>query len=722
MKTLPGFHCLGLSALLLFGTSAAVNAQGVPNAEQLAELQAQSNAATNQIQNYLNNIGYAFLSQRAAAVAAIRTQAQAQQRQQLVRQRFMELVGGVPATTGVVNVKQSGTVRDDNFTIENLMYESAPNYWVTANVFVPKGNGPFPALVIAPGHGAGKASQYSWAANFAANGYVVLSIDPMGQGERMQHYDAEIGNSKVEPSGEHEHANQSALLLDRHIARYWFADGLRGVDYLTSRHDVDAERIGTFGCSGGGTAAAYLAAMDTRIHAAAIASFITSFKELLPGNGPQDAEQTLPGFIAQGFDFADWVELAAPRALAIIAFKQDFFPYTGAEQTYKEASGFYEKFKAAQQLTFIGGEGGHCNLGPVTPQVVSFLNHHLKQSEAPAPVFPNRVPADPDALLVSASGQLGTSTTSTTVETMLRAEAASLQASHQMLHNSDELQALQNRVRADIRTLAKVSATAGAKPEVREVSNVAVADYHLQTIAVQSEPGVEVNAIVGIPSSSGIHPLIIRMEATPLSRIASDSEFVRLVKAGNIVVAFQPRVVLGEVPGSQSQLALGPYMSLSLRAMVVNKTITGMRVDDTVQLLNVLLARTDVNPAAVTLYARGALGITALHTCALDTRISHVMVENTLVSYNLALQSGLHNNLSEIEIPGVLRRYDTTELLQAISPRRVTLINPASAMGQRLRNSEVEQELAATFASDKQLGNNARVQILRRGARDPLPL
>jgi hypothetical protein len=86
--------------------------------------------------------------------------------------------------------------------------------------------------------------------------------------------------------------------------------------------------------------------MDPRVKAAAIASFITSFKTLMPGNGPQDAEQTLPRFIASGLDFADWVELAAPRPVAIVAFETDFFPIAGARQTYEEARRFYSLFGA----------------------------------------------------------------------------------------------------------------------------------------------------------------------------------------------------------------------------------------------------------------------------------------------------------------------------------------------------------------------------------------
>ena len=323
-------------AILLAAMSGRALAQGPgrggfgPSPEMQAAAKAQTESATSQMHAYLNDIADKMLAERAKRVAAIETKEQAVARRDEVRRRIVELVGGIPATTGPVNAKSFDSIKEDGFTIENIAYESCPNYWVTANVYVPDGKGPFPAMIIAPGHGAGKASQYTWSANFARAGVLVLSIDPMGQGERMQHWDDELGRSKLEGSGDHEHANQTALLIGHHIARYWFADGIRGVDYLVARPDVIADRIGTFGCSGGGTAAAYLAAMEPRVRVAAAASYITSFTELLPGNGPQDAEQTLPGFIAEGLDFADWVELAAPRPFAIVAFEKDFFPIDGA--------------------------------------------------------------------------------------------------------------------------------------------------------------------------------------------------------------------------------------------------------------------------------------------------------------------------------------------------------------------------------------------------------
>jgi hypothetical protein len=187
-----------------------------PDPALQAAAKAQTESATTQMHLYLNDIGYRMLAQRAKRVAAMETTEQAISRRNELRGRVVELVGGIPATSGPVNVRKFDSIKEEGFTIENIAYESCPNYWVTANVYVPDGKGPFPAMIIAPGHGAGKASQHPWAANFAFAGILVLSIDPMGQGERMQHWDDELGRSKLEFSGDHEHANQSALLIGHH--------------------------------------------------------------------------------------------------------------------------------------------------------------------------------------------------------------------------------------------------------------------------------------------------------------------------------------------------------------------------------------------------------------------------------------------------------------------------------------------------------------------------
>jgi hypothetical protein len=306
--------------------------------------------------------------------------------------------------------------------------------------------------VITPGHGAGKQSEFNWAANFARAGIVALVVDPLGQGERMQHYDPEIASSKIERLGEHEHASLSSLLIGDHVSRYFINDGISGVDYLSERKDVDARHIGAFGCSGGGTITAYLAALDPRISVAATACYITSLKELFPTQGPQDAEQTLPRFAAEGLDFADWVELAAPRPYAIVSTMQDMFPFAGAQQTYDEAKRFYGLFGAADNLQWITGPGGHGNLGPISNQLLAFLATNLKAS-ATAPEFKQFRAPDADDLTATPTGQISTSLNSKTVESLNR-ERPSIRTG------------APNGIRAEIRQTAAIVAQPGPSPTV----------------------------------------------------------------------------------------------------------------------------------------------------------------------------------------------------------------------------------------------------------------
>jgi cephalosporin-C deacetylase-like acetyl esterase len=693
-----------------------------PDPALQAAAKSQTEAATSRMHAYLNEIGYRMLAARAKRVAAMETKAQAIRRRDEVRRRIVGLVGGIPATTGPINVKRFDSIKDDGFTIENIAYESCPDYWVTANVYVPSGKGPFPAMIIAPGHGAGKASQYVWSANFARAGILVLSIDPMGQGERMQHWDDELGTSKIEGSGDHEHANQTALLIGHHVARYWFADGIRGVDYLTTRPDVIADRIGTFGCSGGGTAAAYLAAMEPRIRVAAIASYITSFKELLPGNGPQDAEQTLPRFIAEGLDFADWVELVAPRACAIVAFEKDFFPIAGAKWTFEEARRIYSLYGMEQNVRLIHGPGGHCNLGPVTHQLMAFLMSHLFPGQPAVKEFQRLRLHNDNALTVTPTGQVTTSLQSLTVEAMARLDAKKLVASPQVISSQDSLPRLRTKVQADVRRLAGVTADEKQLPKVTSSILKQAKDYRTELLKIESEAGIVLDGVLGIPLSNSSHPAVIWMDPAPNEFVSRNPDFIRLVRAGNIVLAFHPRDVLGEPQSGPEQLALGHYMPELLRAVVVGKTIVGMRVDDVVRVLNWVCHRNDVDQRRISLHGKGGLGIVALHAAALDGRVQRIFLEGSLLSYRTALEAGLHKNLSEVLIPGVLTRYDTPQLMQAIFPRPIYLINPANAMGQEMRRRLAEQALSTALETDKALGQPDRIKILHRGFGDPLPV
>src|SRR6202042_690675 len=154
---------------------------------------------------------------------------------------------------------------------------SQPGFHVTALLYLPASTPAgtkLPAILMAPGHGAtGQAGDFAFASAFAPNGFVVLSYDPIGQGERLQYPDpTHPGESLASrPTGEHGEAGLQPVLIGEAITKYFLWDAIRGIDYLLPRPEVDRARIGPFGCSGGGTTTALVTALDPRVAVAGVA-------------------------------------------------------------------------------------------------------------------------------------------------------------------------------------------------------------------------------------------------------------------------------------------------------------------------------------------------------------------------------------------------------------------------------------------------------------------
>jgi cephalosporin-C deacetylase-like acetyl esterase len=514
-------------------------------------------------------------------------------------------------------------------------------------------------VLLAPGHEAtGKQSQYSWGVNFARNGIVALAIDPLGQGERLQYFDPERKASTIGGStGEHGEANIPAMLIGENIARYFINDSMRGIDYLASRKDVDANRIAAFGCSGGGTSTAYLAALDDRLKAVGVACYITSFQELLPSaTGAQEAEQSIPHFIEQGLDFGDWVEAFAPKPYTIISTTNDMFPFEGARHTYEEARRIFGIYGSENNLQWITGPGGHGNLGPISPAILGFFLHHLNGAPAGDAAFTAERPQRAEDLLVTPTGQVSTSIGGETIASIVRAHVLDLPSKPASPQ--------------DIRALTGAVAIPGSK----------------------------------VQSGSGRKPAILMLDS--LEHAAPELD--RMTSTGWIAVALQPTPSPPGTEGLKSAY-LGSFNLLSLRAFLVGKTIIGLQIDDAIRAVDSLAARPDVDASRITIYGNGPLGIVALHTAALDSRIRSVVVENTLASYRMVLDQSLHRNISEVMIPGVLRKYDVGNLMMAISPRSVTIVNPQDATGATIDEAQFRK---ATGQS---------VRVLARKTGKPLP-
>jgi hypothetical protein len=309
---------------------------------------------------WMNQTAQKQLSAREEKLRAVRNVTDARARQTLVREQILKALGGLPDYTGPLNAQVTGTIRRSGYLIDKVIFESLPQYQVTGNLYLPDTPGKHPAVLFALGHwDEGKPAAQQIAANLAMKGFVVLAFDPVGQGERVQAWTEMLHGSVLGGSTEqHTTLGAQSLFLGQSFARYRIWDAKRALDYLVSRPEVDSERIGASGCSGGGTVTTYISALDPRIKAAAPACYINTFREVFAGP-TGDAEQSLPGFLEAGLDITDYIELFAPKPWLIGSTKEDFFPVAGAQHAFEEAQRWYGWFGADDRVKWVVGPGGH---------------------------------------------------------------------------------------------------------------------------------------------------------------------------------------------------------------------------------------------------------------------------------------------------------------------------------------------------------------------------
>jgi hypothetical protein len=303
---------------------------------------------------------------RRAVVAGIRTERDLLRLQVELRAKLLKMLGGLPSTRTPLNAQITGRIQMTGFHIEKLVFESLPGIFVTALVYVPDGGRrPHPAVLVPCGHSAnGKTHYQALCQRLAARGYVVICWDPVGQGERSQFWDASARRSRYNLiCGEHAVLGNLAYLAGTNLARWEVWDGMRALDYLLTRPEVDPARISITGTSGGGFQAAIIAALDSRINAAAPSCYITVLPMRVSNrifkDPDSDPEQDPYRMIADGVDHTGLLLLMYPRPVFVAAAVLDFFPIEGTRRTFREVAAIYRQFGHSDRIAMHEGYHEH---------------------------------------------------------------------------------------------------------------------------------------------------------------------------------------------------------------------------------------------------------------------------------------------------------------------------------------------------------------------------
>ena len=346
-------------------------------------------------------------ARRTAEKAALNSVADFEAYREKVRAHFLEAIGGLPEEKTPLNPRVTGVLEQDGFRIEKTLFESLPGYIVSAACYVPDNATNAPGVLFFCGHsGNGKAhtTYQQVCRDLAQNGFVVLAVDPIAQGERLQYF--KDGEPLIEScTTEHTHAGFPFVLMGASVARHFVWDSIRAFDLLASRPDVDETRIGITGNSGGGTQTSYAMLADPRLAAAVPATFPTTLEWMLKSGQAQDGEQIVPNCIALGPDHDDFLTALAPRpALAgIVAYDQ--FPIEGSIELGERARKIYELYGCADNVQINIDPSLHCYSDGTREACVNWFKQHLK-NEAPDFVTNNPEVLPSEELNATHSGQV----------------------------------------------------------------------------------------------------------------------------------------------------------------------------------------------------------------------------------------------------------------------------------------------------------------------------
>jgi cephalosporin-C deacetylase-like acetyl esterase len=594
-------------------------------------------AAPSPLLTHMNTIAQQQLDRRDAAIAAVRTKAQAEARQTQVRAKILELIGGLPEYRGPLNARVTGRLTNPVYTLEKVIFESLPHYYVTANLYLPPTPGPHPAVLLSAGHSQeGKTENHRIAASLASKGFVALTYDPLGLGERKQTYDARIGQSIAGCcANEHLQAGAQAMLIGQSVARYFIFDAMRALDYIVSRREVDAERIGAAGCSGGGNVTTFVSALDPRIKAAAAACYLNSLRVLFTGPTP-DSEMSMPRFVEAGLDHADFLEMVAPKPWLILATEGDFFTPAGAKIVYDEARRWYGLFGAEDRVRYFVGPGPHGTPLETREEISAWMIRWLAGGKGD-PKEPRELPLYSDAeLVVTASGQVENEPGSRRIHEVIR----------------EQFEALKRpRGEAELRTELKRMMGTGAPPVDLATK------YYLPANVTGRRPGL----------------LVVKSRT-------SEAVAEAAAEKGFVVLEMDPRDSPGD---NDNRPYLGNWIT-NLRADQIGQVLPALRARDIVHGVDLLAARSDVDPARISATARDGKGVWLLMAAAVDSRITNIWLDRTAPMLASSLDQALNVNLFDALVPGFLLHWDLPDLVRMLGNRRLLWTEPRDWAGRMI--------------------------------------
>ncbi len=679
--------CIALLIVIIGST--AVHAQKEFDATQRWM---QLSDAPNSLYHHIAGQAFNLLNKRTSEIAALNTLPQWQQRKLWIHKTLSRVVGPLPAKTPM-NVRIIRTFEKDGYKVEHIVYESQPGYYVTSTLFLPgKSAGQGPAIIYCSGHSAtGYRSYQNIILNLVKKGFIVFAFDPIGQGERLQYYNTDTGKSGLKgPTGEHSYAGAQLFLTGNTLARNFIWDGIRAVDYLLTRKEVDPARIGITGRSGGGTQTAYITAFDDRIAASAPENYITNFTRLFQSVGPQDAEQNFFNGISGGLDMADLLLAFAPKPILMITTSQDMFPIQGALETFREVSGMYKAYGKTENFIMVSDNAPHASTKKNREAMYAFFQNILKNPGDPKDEDVDLLSTA--ELQVTPTGQVSTSYKTESAYTLNRKEAEL---------KMDQLDAARKDIPGYFPGILRSAMELSGYREPKDsgepslVGRIQREGYIIEKYHLKGEGNYIIPYILLKPEIPTPKAMIYLNPSGKSADVAEGGEMEWFAKNGITVLA--PDIIgTGEMgPGvfkGDSNIDNVSY-NVWFASMLIGRSIVGIQTGDVVRLINWL--KKDSSIKEIYGLAKQQMAPVLLHAAAFHQEISKVALIEPYSSYrSIAMNPAYNPGFLQSTVPGSVGVYDLPDLEASLAPRKLLIAGITDGNGSNSNTTDIEKDMS----------------------------
>lgn len=617
--------------------------------------------------------------------AALHSRSDAEEYVRDVRAKIQQCFGPWPEKTPL-NPRVTGVVERDAYKIEKVIFDSRPNFPVTANLYIPKGaTSPRPGVVGSCGHSVnGKAAEayQSFAQGLARLGYVCLIYDPIGQGERLQYANEELKPRRGSGVSEHLYAGNQQFLVGEFFGSWRAWDGVRALDYLLTRPEVDARQVGVTGNSGGGTMTTWLCGVESRWTMAAPSCFVTTFLHNLENELPADTEQCPPRALALGLDHSDFIAAMAPKPVELLTQEKDFFDTRGTQEAYARLQRLYRLLGAEENIGLFRGPTYHGYTQENREAMYRWFNHVTKISDAKTE--PALTIEKDETLWCTPHGQVAEMKPRTVFSfTQERARAL------KQKRGSVDGEALKNAVR----DVLKLSAARSGTPEYRILRPSSARRYPKKfaaTYAVETEPGILV-PVYRLDDASLVSrpPQGVKRAILYVSHQSADAElrnepWIKDLIAAESASAFYACDVRGigesQPDTCEPKSFLTPYGNdyfYAIHSIMLDQPYPGQKTHDVLRVIDWLLAS---GHEEVHLVGKAWGAIPATFAALLADGVKQVTLKNALTSYSDVAEAEEYHWPLSCLVPGVLAKFDLPDCYRALAAKQIQQIAPWGAL------------------------------------------